>query len=111
MMRFRYVRYSTLPEARDYWRNKAERENGCDAWVSLCAHPTLPTLMVPEGSLPYSQEPTKIHQSGDGNICLFCVMSTLPVESVLTDGDTELNSASKTGPRHCMLTRLCLLIV
>jgi hypothetical protein len=32
-------------KVRDYWRNKADgtpntSENGCDAWVALCAHPT-----------------------------------------------------------------------
>jgi hypothetical protein len=42
---FRYVRYCTLSEVWDYWKNKADRihnrsENGCGAWVTLCANPT-----------------------------------------------------------------------
>jgi hypothetical protein len=43
MMRFRCVRYCSLSEVRDYWRNKAEvmhsrSEGGRGVWVALCAH-------------------------------------------------------------------------
>jgi hypothetical protein len=45
MMRFRYVRYCTLSEVRDYWRTKAggdakKSENGRGAWVAISDHPT-----------------------------------------------------------------------
>jgi hypothetical protein len=42
MMRFRYVRYCTLSEARDYGRNKADWNAKKTVAVrgSLCAHPT-----------------------------------------------------------------------
>jgi hypothetical protein len=44
-MRFCYVRYCTLSEARDYWQKKQtgthnKSENGRGVWLALCAHLT-----------------------------------------------------------------------